>query len=279
MAEERVDEAVDDLLSALGEEEEETEEKPEATEEEVKEEATGATEEAAEEVQEETKEEETVNPLEEKKFSQKDLDRIIGQSRIKGREYEQDVKMLEKMTGMSLKDIAKYVRDQHVNKMVEETGMTEEEAARVVDDRQRVALLEEKVHQMEEQQKIAQQMLSYNNEKAKYIKNPLVKKYMAEIDAFAQGGQLTGFETAMKYVLGEKFMSGEITESIKSSTQQKTLADMNKRAKAAPVTGAQAGGAVSQVPKELRALARVFGEDEKEVFDEWEKEQQRKRGK
>jgi len=277
MPEERVnDEAVDDIISAIGEEEE-TEEVTEAVEETEEEEAT---EEQTEEIQEETTEEteeETVDPLEEKKFSQKDLDRIIGQSRIKGREYEQDAQILEKMTGMSLKDIAKYVRDQHVNKMVEETGMTEEEAGRIVDDRQEKAILQEKVRQMEEQQKNFQQQLSYNNEKARYIKNPLVKKYMAEIDAFAQGGKLVGFETAMKYVLGEKFMSGEITESIKSSTQQKTLADVNKRSKAAPESGAQAGGTVSQAPKELRTLAKLFDQDEKEVLEEWEKEQRKRR--
>ena len=222
-----------------------------------------------------------VDPLDENRFSQKDLDRIVGQSRIKGREYEEEAQRLEKATGMSLKEITNYVLEQEVSKMVEETGIPENEARKIVDDRQRVGYLEEQLQQLQQQQQISQQIMSYNQEKTKFIKSPVVKKYEAEIDAFTQGGKVLGFEAGMKYVLGEKMLSGEITESIRTSTQAKTLANVNKRSQAAPIAGAQAGGTVSQVPKELRGLAKAFGmeEDFKDIAEEYEKEQKRRGGR
>lgn len=209
----------------------------------------------------------------EKLLPQSKVNEIIGNARIKGREIEEYANQLQQLTGMELPQITEYIKNQQVEKMVEETGMSELEAQRVVEDRQVRTYLEQQLMHLYNQQRMTQQMQSYNNEKMRYMDNPLVKKYEAEIDAIAKGGQQLGFEAAMNYVLGQKTVSGEILKSIQENPLKKTT----KKPKVAP-EGAGAGGVPSKaIPKELRQIAAALGVDVKEAAEEYYKEQKQKR--
>ena len=119
-------------------------------------------------------------------------------------------------------------------------------------------------------------MLQYNQEKNQFTSNPLVKKYEAEIDALAQGGQRLGWKAAMNYVLGEKAVSGDVLQNIQSGTE-KRMAGVHKPTMA-PISG---GGAVpsKSIPRELRFFAEKMGVDPKEAQVEYERlRKERQRG-
>lgn len=234
--------------------------------------------EEVEEVEEEVEEEEPEDKPKDRVFTQEEVNEIIGKARIKGREYEEDARLIEQMTGMPMRQVREYLENQQTDKLVEETGMPENEARRIVEDRMKVQYLEEQLVNITRSQQAQQMMMQYNSEKANYMHNPLVKKYEAEIDAVSQGGQRLGWEAAMRYVLGEKLVSGEVTDNIKATAQQKTLANVGKRSKIAPESGSSAGAPSRAVPKELRSLTREFGMDINEIADEYEKIQKKRGG-
>lgn len=208
----------------------------------------------------------------EKLLPQSKVNQIMGNARIQGRELNEKVQMLQQMTGgMNLDQIIDHLRSQQVDQYESEYGVPREEAERFIEDRQVRGYLEEQLQNLHQQQQMTAAMASYNNEKAQYLKNPLVKKYEADIDAVSQGGQRLGFEAAMKYVLGEKAVSGEISQNIKDSTQQRVIKNASRKPTRTP-EGAGAGGApTSSIPPDLKRMAAVFGNDPKSVAREFQK--------
>ena len=257
------DEELDNLFASL--EEDDDEEEPEESEE--------TEEEPEEEPEEETEEEPADEKPKGRVFTQEEVNKIVGQARIKGREVEEYAKQLEQMTGMPLPQITDYIKQQQVNQMVEEHGVTQQEAERIVEDRQVPFYFEQQVMKPYNQQRTTHQKAGYNNEKMKFNNNTKVKKYEAEIDAISQGGQQLGFEAAMKYVLGEKAVTGDLMRNIKEHSQK----PKPSKPKIAPVSAGAGGAHSKSVPKELRALSAALGVDVKEAADEYFKEQKRKR--
>ena len=245
------------------EEDEEIEEEDEAPEEEPEEEGT---------VEEpETKPEERV-------FTQEEVNKIVGNARIKGRDLEEQVALLEKQTGLKLPEVNEYVRQQAAQNMVDEYGIPEAEAKMIVDNQHKVEYLEKNLAELNYRQQLNQQMFQYQQEKQQHLSNPLVRQYEAEIDAVVQEGwkhgQQIGFEAAVKFVLGGKVLQGEVADNIRSTAQQRTA--RQKRPMPAP-EGVAGGAAVAQsAPRELQALARAFGADPKNVAREYLREQKRR---
>ncbi len=276
-------------------------EKQEVVEEEVVEEVTGDDEDEFEEItfkfddddedDEEEEEPEEVEPVEEpvdevpkdeepvqepqqKVFTQEEVNKIVGNARIKGRELEEQVQMLEQQTGMKLPEVNEYVKQQAAQTMVDEYGIPEAEANQIVDNQHKVKVLEESLQYLNHQQQVNQQLFTYNQEKQQFLNNPLVKQYEAEIDAISQGGQQLGFEAAMRYVLGGKLVEGNLADNIRSGAQQQNI--RQKRPMPAPEGVAGGASASQSAPKELQALARAFGVDQKNVAKEYFREQKRK---
>lgn len=266
-----VDDGLENLKAFFADEVDEDEEAEEAeTEEEVEE----------PEVEEPQGEEQPVDPLEEKKFSQRDLDRIIGQSRIQGREIADTVRLLEQETGMPLNQIWEHVKNRRVEEYENEYGMPREEAQRIVEATQKVPYLERNLQELWQQQHLTQQQQqfanAYQHEKAEFITKPEVKRYEADIDAVisdsVRRGAPIGWTAAMNYVLGQKVLSGELTQSIRESTQQKTLHDVGKRPRTPESSGA--GGQPSRsIPKELQMLAKSMGVDPRDAAKNYWQEQ------
>lgn len=247
-----------------------------ADEEEIVEEETE--EEIVEE--EEVVEEEPVQPAQPKSlqdrlaenFSQEEMNQLFGNARIQGRELAEKVERLQHITGgLNLDQILDHLASQQVEELEQEHGLSRELAQEFVENKQIRHYLEPQLQKLHQQQMMTATMASYNNEKARFLTNPMVKKYEAEIDAVSQGGQRLGFEAAMKYVLGEKVVAGELAQTYKDAAQQKALKDAAKKPRQTP-EGASAGGAVSQsIPPDLRKMAQLFGNDPKSVAKQYQK--------
>lgn len=230
--------------------------------------------------EEEVVEEEPVQPAQPKSlqerlaanFTQEEMNQLFGNARIQGRELAEKVERLQHITGgMNLDQILDHLASQQVEELEQEHGLSRELAQEFVENKQIRHYLEPQLQQLHQQQMMTATMAAYNNEKARFLTNPMVKKYEAEIDAVSQGGQRLGFEAAMKYVLGEKVVAGELSQTYKEVAQQKALKDAAKKPRVTP-EGASAGGAASQsIPPELRQMAQLFGNDPKSVAKQYKK--------
>jgi hypothetical protein len=89
-------------------------------------------------------------------------------------------------------------------------------------------------------------------------KNPLIAKYINEIDQFSQNGK-TGvtFEVAANYILGSKVASGELINSIKTTTEQKTLKNVGQRSKIAVEKGGSTKADPALSKQEMRLAAAL----------------------
>lgn len=242
----------DDTLDEdmLAEEEEELDLKSLFDEEEAEEEATG--EQEAEETQAETQEAPEAPPQEKSgkvtftPEQQAELDRIIGERLARDRRDRADVlaavQELERVAGMSIRDILNYAKENRVRAVAEEKGITEEEARELLRKEEELEALRARTRSLEEQQEAIRRVQYYNYEKSKYLNDPLVRKYEKEIDDFAEGGlRIPSFEVAMHQVLGQKLASGELREAIATGAEKKAMANFTKRSKVAPERGSQAG--------------------------------------
>jgi hypothetical protein len=155
-------------------------------------------------------------------------------------------------------------------KQLTDMGFDEESAKAAaeedVQNHLRILRLEKELDDSKKRDANVSFMVKYNQEKNDLLsKNPLAAKYVKEIDAFSQNGTLVDFETAMNYVLGKKVSEGVLLKDIKAATEQKTLANINKRQKAKVEGGSQPGESkqVDLSPQERR-LAKNLGLTPKE---------------
>ena len=242
-------------------------------------------EEPEEEPEEETAEDvalqETVEEAQqqERLFTQTELNQIIGNARIQGRDLTDKVEMLSHMTnGMNLDQIIDHLRSQQAEQYENEYGLPREQAERFVEESTENRLLKTELNKLHSQQQIIANMTAYNTEKAKCLAQyPLAKKYEAEIDAMSQGGKMLGFEAAMTYVVGKKSLTGEVQKNVREVAQQKAIKDESRKPRVTP-EGAGSGGAPSNsIPPDLRKMAQLFGNDPKSVARQYQKIQRTQR--
>jgi len=157
-------------------------------------------------------------------------------------------------------------------------GVTEEEARQFVEAQEEKQKLKAELDEVKKNQELFTRNTAYNQDKAKQISNPLVKKYEAEIDDFSKMGTVVNFNTAMYYILGKKVAEGEVLDQVKTATEQRVLANINKRGKTTPVsTGKAAAGGVTTLTKEQQKYARIAGVTDKEYAEELVKIERQKR--
>ncbi len=180
-------------------------------------------------------------PPGEKLFTKAEIEAMF-QDRINRDPYRATGRQLEQKTGMTLQQLNEYAdkqqEEEEVKKYADEYMVDEEVARRHVREARENKRYKEELPQMQRQNQVTQGQLNYINDKARDMSNPYVRKYAAEIDAFAQNGQACGFEAAKNYVIGQKVLSGEITDAVKRGTTKKTLADIEKQKR----TGLMQGG-------------------------------------
>ena len=226
-----------------------------------------------EEVEEETKEEEEEPPKSETKlFTQEDIDRIIGERLARERRIQEERAIQEAEARKQEQEMNRWWgnRQQEQIKRWTDLGYEEEVAVNLAREdvarEYRLWQAEERLRQYEVQQQQGSKTTQYMTDRNEYIaKNPLAAKYIQEIDDFAQNGAVLDFQTAMRFVLGDKLIAGDLLDSIKTTTEQKTLANVSKRSKMSVEKGGSAAtaGAGSLNKSEL-AMAKRLGISPKE---------------
>src|SRR5690606_8371083 len=135
----------------------------------------------------------------------------------------------------------------------------------MLEKEERLAKIEQELAEERRRREFITKTIAYNQAKAKYANNPLIKKYEKEIDAFSGNGMIADFEVAMNYILGQKVIDGEILNDIKAAVEQKTLANVAKRSKVAPEKGGQGGVSLaSSLTKQEKLIAAALGISPKE---------------
>lgn len=239
----------DELKALLEDDDTEDDDKPEEGEESV----------------EEKKTEEPSEP-DSKLFSQEDIDRIIGERLARERRIQEERTMQEAEAKRQQQEKDRWweTRQQAQVKRWTDLGYEEEVATELAKEdvakEYRLWQAEERLKQYEAQQQQGSKATQYRTDRNEYIaKNPLAAKYVQEIDDFAQNGTALDFQTAMKFVLGDKLIAGDLLDSIKTTTEQKTLANVNKRSKMSVEKGGSAAstGAGSLTKSELIMAKRL----------------------
>jgi len=207
---------------------------------------------------------EYASTAEAKTFTEEDVNRII-QERLARDRKSQAVRELEQITGMGIDDIIAYTRNNKIEARAEELGISTDEARAMLEKEERLAKIEQELAEERRQREFITKTIAYNQAKAKYANNPLIKKYEKEIDAFSGNGMIADFEVAMNYILGQKVIDGEILNDIKAAAEQKTLANVAKRSKVAPEKGGQGGVSLaSSLTKQEKLIAAALGISPKE---------------
>lgn len=259
----------DDLLSKLASDfgadtDEDDDEFAELDEAEVAAETEETTEETT------TDEDDEDKPVYSKKQMQAQINSLMAEARIKGKDVLPYAQELQELTGLEMKDILENVRQAQVTRIADTKGITEDEARAELQKDQKLKQLE--TQHMQTQVQIKQ--LNYDREKTKHMNSPYIKRYEAEIDEFAfsnvGSGIVLDFETAANFILGKHM--NEILSGAKTGAEQKTLKDVAKRGKTSPVDATQSGTAeTTTISPAQKRLAVMFGLDPKEVAAEQKK--------
>uniref|UniRef100_A0A6M3IEV6 Scaffolding protein n=1 Tax=viral metagenome TaxID=1070528 RepID=A0A6M3IEV6_9ZZZZ len=192
-------------------------------------------------------------PPKERLFTQAEVNAIQANDKRHARE-------LEAVTGKTIPQLIADQRKAAVTDTADKFGMTEDEAQAVVHNAEEVRRLTAEVEQGRADQRMLTRQATYRDAKAKHMSNPDVRRYEAEIDAFAQAHAGYDFQVAALAVLGNKMLSGEAARQIVATTRQQTIADVAKRKVSVEGATQSASPLEATLPSEERAFADAFAE-------------------
>lgn len=175
---------------------------------------------------------------------------------------------LQRRAGLDLDGILEHVTKNKIEDIAMEYGVDEDEARRILEEREELEFRREQERTWQEQQTANQRQAAYFQEKQQYLNHPMVRKYEREIDQFAQGGMAIDFVPAMNYVLGQKVLNGEVTNTIRNSAEQRTLRNVQQRGKATPMGGSVGGPQAVSLSNQEKRIAEMLGISPKEYARE-----------
>ena len=200
-------------------------------------------------------------------MTQEEFDKVINDRLSRDRKVREDQDAQKAQQEQQTQQFNQWYQAQLVEQTsfyAETMGLDDETAKKMakrdVDKEVRILQAEQMVRQNQEFHQLSQKETKYMQEKAERIgKNPLIAKYIKEIDQFSQNGKSgVTFDVAANYVLGSKVMTGELINSIKTTTEQKTLKNVGQRSKIAVEKGGSAK-ADPVLSRQERQLAKALG--------------------
>jgi hypothetical protein len=168
---------------------------------------------------------------------QAELDRVAGQRAARERAAIER-KVLE-ATGKPLEALLAEQKAARIQALQETHLMTPEQAQAQVAQEEELARLRAERAELEAER----QMAVYERSKAAITSHPHFKALEAEVDTLTGNGT-TGLtaEDAFHYLLGKKLASGELQASLTKTAEQKAIRQIQRAAKAAPVSAGVAAG-------------------------------------
>ena len=173
---------------------------------------------------------------------QAEIDRVLADRLARERAKLDADKQAEKRQAQAEAEAKTYWSEMQTDqeKYFVNLGFDEAEAKKLavkeVKREQRIARLEQQNAQLAQQVEVTGKSTGYDRQKQAVLSGnpqlvPYANMYAAEIDAFSQNGAVVDFETAMNFIIGQKFASGELLKKVKTTAEQKTLANVNGRKK------------------------------------------------
>jgi len=173
---------------------------------------------------------------------QAEIDRVLADRLARERAKLDADKQAEKRQAQAEAEAKTYWSEMQTDqeKYFVNLGFDEAEAKKLavkeVKREQRIARLEQQNAQLAQQVEVTGKSTGYDRQKQAVLSGnpqlvPYANMYAAEIDAFSQNGAALDYETAMKQIIGDKFVSGELLKKVKTTAEQKTLANVNGRKK------------------------------------------------
>lgn len=216
-------------------------------------------------------------------YTQAEIDRIV-ESRLGRDRKAKQVREIEAMVGMPLEQWVEQQRTAKVQQAMEQYTMTEDEAKAYVDNQERIAKLEADAQEVRERQDALARVTAYQQQRAQVIASkpaiaPLAAQFAKEVDEFTHlGTEPVTYEEGLAFVLGQKLLNGELLPMIQRATEQRTIANIDKRGKAAPINAAQTGATTATgLDRTERHLSRALGLGEDEWATEKAQAQSRRR--
>ena len=190
----------------------------------------------------EVKPDKTAEKMYTKAELQAEIDRVLADRLARERAKLDADKQAEKRQAQAEAEAKTYWSEMQTDqeKYFVNLGFDEAEAKKLavkeVKREQRIARLEQQNAQLAQQVEVTGKSTGYDRQKQAVLSGnpqlvPYANMYAAEIDAFSQNGAVVDFETAMNFIIGQKFASGELLKKVKTTAEQKTLANVNGRKK------------------------------------------------
>jgi len=173
---------------------------------------------------------------------QAEIDRVLADRLARERAKLDADKQAEKRQAQAEAEAKTYWSEMQADqeKYFVNLGFDEAEAKKLaikeVKREQRIARLEQQNAHLAQQVEVTGKSTGYERQKQAVLNGnpqlvPYANMYAADIDAFSQNGAVVDFETAMNFIIGQKFASGELLKKVKTTAEQKTLANVNGRKK------------------------------------------------
>lgn len=219
-----------------------------------------------------------------RKASQEAADAVIKRERARQESAVAKLRDLEAVFGVSLDTIVAQGRESKVREAMETFAMDEETARQYVATREENARLKALEQQRQFEHQVQTLRNTFIQDKLKFMADAqsdpdikkLAQKYDAEIVAFAEealaNGQQLSYDVARDYVLGrhQKEILAELraeAEKLKAAAQQKTLKDVQNRAKVAPETAAPNAPQSGGLDRGDKAFLKKLGLDDKAIAE------------
>jgi hypothetical protein len=206
-------------------------------------------------------------------MSQEELDRIISDRLERDRRVRESQEQQKQQQAQQQQQFNQWYNNEltiQTKFYADKLGLDDDTAAalakRDVDNQVRIMQAEQVSKQSQESWQIQQKAAKYQQDKMEQVsRNPMVAKYIKEIDAFAQNGAAgVDFMVAAKYVLGEKIASGELLDTVTSAVEQKTLKNVGKRQKIGVEKDSQPGASTKpKLTAEQKRICRNLGISER----------------
>jgi hypothetical protein len=136
---------------------------------------------------------------------------------------------LQAVTGKTPQVLLDEMRAAKVAETASNYGISEEEAKRIVTIEEEHRQLKASMAALQAEQERQNRLATYQASKVKLLSNPLAKRLEQEVDAFTQEGALVGFEEGLRFIIGHKYLSGELKDEMARVTEQRVVADVAKR--------------------------------------------------
>ena len=209
---------------------------------------------------------------EEKMIPQSEVDRIIGERLARERKIHEDRIAHEVEAQKQKETVDQYFAGRYQEELKKWTdlGYEQEVAAKIaqqdVNKEYRIWQTEQELERLQQQQILNDKTSGYYAERSKAMaSDPMVAKYIKEIDEFSQNGEVLDFDTAADFIVGKMARKGDLLSKIKTTTEQKTLANVNRRSKKSVEKGSSAASpAANSLTRDELLMAKRLGISPKE---------------